>query len=119
MRKIFCLLLLIITLCGCDGGPLYDVSYPKPVVVEPDEDTRYNINGYKDTSINVPIQSESANDSSVEQTEERLIGNKKSKMLHKSGCSYIKNLKDENTVLFDSPDEAIFHGYSKCSRCFK
>ena len=118
MKKLFafmCILMVVFMFSGCDGGHLYDVEYPKPVVIEPDEDTRYTINGYKDTTSSVSDEQTSDEDSSYE----RLIGNKNSKMLHKVGCSYIKKLKDENSEIFDSLDDAILNGYSKCSRCFK
>ena len=122
MKKIlgfFVSLICIFALCGCDGGPLYDVHYPKPVVVEPDQETRYTINGYVTTPKPSQVQINSSTNSDNDSEEEKLIGNKNTKMLHKLGCSYTKKLKDENAEFFDSLDDGILNGYSKCSRCFK
>ena len=109
----FLFLIISILLVGCDGGPIYDVNYPKPVVVEPDEDTRYTINGYKDNSPTSSIDSE------TEENDVKLIGNKNTKKLHKADCSYAKNLKEENIAIFDLENEAVVGGYVKCTRCFK
>ena len=124
MRKIFAIFLVLtltMSLFGCNGGTLYDISYPKPVVVEPDEATRYTINGYKD--ITVSSESTTSNllseNDNTQTVEERYIGNTNSQKLHRIGCSYTKNLKDENITIFTSLDDAISGGYTKCSRCFK
>ena len=122
MKKIlgfFVILICIFALCSCDGGPLYDVNYPQPVVVEPDRETRYTINGYATTPKPSQTQTNSSVNSTADADEEKLIGNKNTKMLHKLGCSYTKKLKDENAEFFDSLDDGILNGYTRCSRCFK
>lgn len=105
--------------CGCDGGPLYDVHYPKPVVVEPDQDTRYTINGYKDTSVTSSKPSDETTSSDAQDSNEKIIGNRNTKKLHKLECSYVKNLKEENVDIFESLEDALLNGYTQCSRCFK
>lgn len=116
---IFVIVFCIFTLCSCDGGPLYDVYYPQPVVVEPDAETRYTINGYVTTP--APSQDTANGSTSSEQNTEndKFLGNRNTKMLHKFGCSYVKKLKEENAEIFDSLDEGILNGYTRCSRCFK
>lgn len=116
MTKICTLLLIFIcavSLVGCDGGPLYDVQYAKPVVVEPDENTAYTINGYKDITVSDDTASNN------ESEEVKFIGNKNSKKLHTAICSYVKNLNEENIEIFESLSDAKTRGYSECSRCFK
>lgn len=122
MRKFLLLLSIIsaiIMCCGCDGGPLYDVHYPKPVVVEPDQDTRYTINGYKDTSVTSSKPSDETTSSDAQDSNEKIIGNRNTKKLHKLECSYVKNLKEENVDIFESLEDALLNGYTQCSRCFK
>ena len=122
MRKFLLLLSIIsaiIMCCGCDGGPLYDVHYPKPVVVEPDQDTRYTINGYKDTSVTSSKPSDETTSSDAQDSNEKIIGNRNTKKLHKLKCSYVKNLKEENADIFESLEDALLNGYTQCSRCFK
>lgn len=126
MKRILLLILIMTTLCtlsGCFDEPLYDVHYPKPVIVEPNEETAYNVNGYKDTTVTYSEISESSSslESSGNSTSGiyngRFVGNKNSKKLHTTECSYAKKLKDENVVIFESIDEATLNGYVCCSRC--
>ena len=122
MRKFLLLLSIIsaiIMCCGCDGGPLYDVHYPKPVVVEPDQDTRYTINGYKDTSVTSSKPSDETTSSDAQDSNEKIIGNRNTKKLHKLECSSVKNLKEESADIFESSEDALLNGYTQCSRCFK
>ncbi len=106
---------------ACEQKPLYDVNYPKPVIVEPDEDTAYNINGYKDATItsqaSSSIQSNSTNSNSAYQG--KYIGNKNSKKIHKTECTYAKNMKEENIMIFESVSEAKICGYQACTKCLK
>ena len=123
MKKLlllFTLVLIFAILCSCESKPLYDVNYPKPVIVEPDEDTAYNINGYKDTTFSAPITSQ------IQDTTEhtpstvyqgKYIGNINSKKFHKSDCTYVKNMKEENAVIFESYNAAINNGYKRCTKC--
>ena len=119
LKQIVGLMLLIIVLslmCSCGNKPLYDVYYPKPVIVDPDEETAYTINGYKDTSVSSQDSSSTSPDLNYEGI---YIGNKNSKKLHKTECIYAKNMKDENAEVFDSYDRAKIMGYVECSKCFK
>lgn len=125
MKKIlmiFLILIFSVTFCGCFDEPLYDVNYPKPVIVEPDEDTAYTVNGYKDTTVTTSsdfsetASSVSSNNSST-QYNGRYIGNKNSKKLHTTNCSYAKKLKEENIVIFETVNDAQAQGYECCSKC--
>lgn len=124
--KRFLLLIFVIatfcTLCGCFDEPLYDVHYPKPVIVEPDEETAYNVNGYKDTTVTYSEIDDSSSSSDSSSNTSRIyngkfVGNKNSKKLHTTECSYAKKLKEENVVIFESLDDATLNGYECCSRC--
>ena len=124
MRKLFALSLVIILtlLCGCFDDPLYTVSYSKPVVVPPDEDTYYTINGYKDTTSNSSSsQVQSNNQTSNEEVvyDGRYLGNINTKKLHKVTCSYVKNTKEENIEIFEDINSAVLNGYSVCKRCIE
>lgn len=45
------------------------------------------------------------------------IGNKNSKVFHKSDCSSVYNMKKENKVELSSRDDAISQGYKPCGNC--
>ena len=45
------------------------------------------------------------------------IGNRKTKKLHKSSCSSVRDMNEGNKVGFDSRSEAIEAGYDPCKRC--
>lgn len=121
MKKIIAFLLIIsiaAMLTGCFDEPLYDVTYPKPVVVEPDEDTAYNINGYKDTKVtSSTTENVSSDDTSSSISNAKYVGNKNSKKLHTAECSYAKRINDENIILFENLEDAKSKGYVSCSRC--
>ena len=124
MRKLLVLPLVIILtlLCGCFDDPLYTVSYSKPVVVPPDEDTNYTINGYKEINSNPSSsQSKSENTTSVEEPvyNGRYLGNINTKKLHKTTCSYIKKTNEENIEIFEDINSAVLKGYSVCKRCLE
>ncbi len=122
MKKILILLFIVVLsmLCGCLDGPIYTVSYPEPVVVLPDEETYYSINGYKDTS-STPSANENGVESNTEQSKPiydgRYLGNINTKKLHRSDCSYIKKTKEENIEIFEDTSSAVLKGYSVCKRC--
>lgn len=96
--------------------------YSKPVVVLPDEETAYSVNGYKNTSSVFTSSSSTTSDQgSTTQSEEvyngKYFGNKNSKKFHKEDCRYAKNMKEENLILFDERETAITTGYNECSVC--
>lgn len=45
------------------------------------------------------------------------IGNKSSKVLHKSSCRLVAQMKDTNKMPFASKDEAVKAGYKLCKVC--
>jgi hypothetical protein len=45
------------------------------------------------------------------------VGNKDSKVLHKSTCKMVARMKDANKVPFASKDEALKAGYKACKVC--
>jgi DNA-entry nuclease len=45
------------------------------------------------------------------------VGNKSSKVLHKSTCKMVASMKDANKVPFASKDEALKANYKPCKIC--
>lgn len=45
------------------------------------------------------------------------IGNRNSKVFHRSGCASVRKMKDHNKVGFDSRSDAINSGYRPCKNC--
>ncbi len=126
MRRIFTLVIVlscIFVLAGC--GNAYENSqkaYSKPVIVLPDEDTAYTINGYKDTapvttSSNTSSTTESSASESSKEYAGKYFGNKNSKKFHRSDCRFAKNMKEENLTLFETHLDAVTAGYVECSVC--
>lgn len=103
----------------------YTTEFDKPVIVYPDEETAYTINGYKDVN---KVQSNSSENSdqqvssSVSSTDKyngKYLGNKNTKTFHTTNCRYIKKTKEENVRIFENLDEATAEGYKSCSVCIK
>ena len=129
MKKFLMVIFIIniLLLCGCMDKGLYDVSYPKPVVVSPDEQTAYTINGYKDTTHSSKVQNSSNSDSVSSATlssnnvssiyNGKYLGNINTKKFHKTTCSYIKKTDEANIKIFEDINAALLDGYSSCKRC--
>ena len=47
----------------------------------------------------------------------KFIGNKTSKMFFLADCSYVKLIKNENKVPFDTSSDALAAGYKPSSKC--
>jgi endonuclease YncB( thermonuclease family) len=45
------------------------------------------------------------------------IGNANSFRFHRPGCSFGRRVSDENRILFKTPYEAFWEGFSPCKRC--
>ena len=45
------------------------------------------------------------------------VGNKSTKVYHMPGCGYVKKIKANNKVIFDSIKKASSAGYSPCKKC--
>lgn len=108
MKKI-AILFLIFTMClsaSCTATKKGEDDFKKEAVVInlPDND---NVNGYRTTT--------------PSNTEENIgiayCGNKNSKIFHKTDCSSVSNMKNENKVNFVNRNEAVTKGYTPCHRC--
>ena len=62
-------------------------------------------------------QRSSSNSGSRSYYDYAYIGNRKTKKLHKSSCSSVRDMNEGNKVGFDSRSEAINAGYTPCQRC--
>ncbi len=102
-------------------------SERKPVeVFEKSGEKPDNLNTLDDFSQNITANDGMPNSISVDDTAvidnqnqavKSFCGNKNSKIYHSLGCTYSKNMKDENKVYFSTKDECIANGYKPCSRC--
>jgi hypothetical protein len=114
MKRIIFVTCLMLLLAGCNVSYTNSVrTYSKPVIVLPDEDTAYNINGYKDTTQKKSSENNNQNDNE----DCKVYGNKSTKKVHNSDCRYAKNMKQENLVVFDNIEDALISGYFQCSVC--
>ena len=52
-----------------------------------------------------------------DEVESAYIGNKKSKVFHKSTCSSVSSMSEKNKVSFSSREEAIGKEYKPCGKC--
>lgn len=121
MKKLSFLLVLIIMLSfiGCQSNYNNPSSVTTAsIVVEPDESTLKDLNGYKDLTIK-PNMENFADSQTITKhpTNAQYIGNKNSKKFHYSSCSYAKKMKQENAVYFNTSIEATNTGYTPCSKC--
>lgn len=104
---------LLLFLCSCSSEA--EKQYLKPVIVKPDEETHYTINGYKETSVSENTASDNENSSA----EIVYIGNRTSNKYHLPDCTYAVNMKPENKREFDKFSIPEDYGYVKCKQCLK
>lgn len=50
-------------------------------------------------------------------SEENRVASKESNLYHKSNCKYIKNIKEENIVIFEDKEDARNNNYTPCRVC--
>lgn len=122
MRRIlsvFIILSCLFSLVGCGNTETSSQKlYSKPVIVLPDQDTAYTINGYKNTTSVISSSSSSVAEShTTDNYSGKYFGNRNSKKFHKSDCRYAKNMNEENLMLFETRIDAIAAGYAACSVC--
>ena len=128
MRRMFLVLisfLMIFNFCSCGK-----VKYQNT----PEEHEKVIINLPKDDSVNGFRTEEESGNNSLDYIEGGSIGigspsppkpetsiqycaNIKSKTFHLSGCSSVKNMKDENKLFISDRNALISDGYKPCSRC--
>lgn len=116
MKKLMVVLVILCILftIGCSNKSNALKTYSVPIIVLPDENTAYTVNGYKKVSNSNPTSSQSSSD---KECNIKYFGNKKSKKLHTSDCRYVKNMKDDNLVIFEKLSDAENEGYTGCSVC--
>lgn len=107
-------LLILIFLTGClqTKNNIDTVDHSITIVIPPDNETSYNINGYKDTT-------QIADEGLYDYYDGIFFGNKNTKKYHKETCRYAKSMDESKMVFFDSSNEAKLMGYSPCSVCNK
>lgn len=72
----------------------------------------------KSDSYSVKIDSDSSKIAG-EEGKGTFVASKNSKIFHKSDCSYVQSIKEENRIWFGSEKEAEDKGFSPHSFCFK
>jgi len=97
MREIVAFLMLIFLLTGCS----------------PKEAEKTSVEDYSDV-----WEAEEDESEEVEDVEEnQYVGSIKSNIYHIPNCSWVKNIKKENEIRFDSKEEATSRGYRGCYTC--
>lgn len=134
MKKLVCLFLVLLCLCGCytSNSDTTDNNHSQITVNFPTDDT---VNGYlqdggsqsmpqtisaDEVKPASPEQSSSASkeeSSSAESTKTEYIGNLCSHIFHRSTCGSVSAMKEENKIIFYERDDAINEGYTPCKRC--
>ena len=74
---------------------------------------RPDLNGFKD-GIYIPTADNLVNTmttAELNMTEDSLIASKNSNLYHAQNCKYIKNIKEENTIIFTDIEDAENSGY--------
>lgn len=121
MKKILLLFMLLIftVLTGCNNDNVISTSEPSvTIVVEPNNITSNNLNGYKDLSAKPSNHNKKDNNtSSTNPSNAQYIGNKNSKKFHISNCTYAQKMKNENAIYFNARADATSNGYTPCSKC--
>ena len=110
------ILLMIFTLCGCGSEDTFSKDRSVTIVVPPDEDTAYTINGYKDTTAEPSF---SVTNSEGEAYTGKYFANTNTKKYHRDFCRYAKGMDEKKLKLFDNTLDAHIEGYSPCSICNK
>ena len=129
MKKLIIIYLMIMfCMCGCSNQTTERTDIK---INLPKDDT---VNGYRledkqipDTiskiDVSVDNNSDTTSDTVTSQennsdkTTVSYLGNKNSKIFHKSTCSSAKKMLDSNKVYLKSADDFLKEGYKSCQRC--
>lgn len=134
MKKLVCVFLTLLCLCGCapSSSDMTDNTHSQITINLPADDT---VNGYRqggnsqsmpqtisadEVKPASPEQNSSVSkeqNSSSESTKVEYIGNLNTHIFHKSTCSSVGTMKEENKIIFEGRDAAINDGYTPCKRC--
>lgn len=134
MKKLVCVFLTLLCLCGCapSSSDMTDNTHSQITINLPADDT---VNGYRqggnsqsmpqtisadEVKPASPEQNSSVSkeqNSSSESTKVEYIGNLNTHIFHKSTCSSVGTMKEENKIIFEGRDAAINNGYTPCKRC--
>lgn len=106
--------IIISSLCSCDNRDTFSKENSVEIVVYPDEETAYTINGYKDTS---NVSSEEI--ASENEYTGKYFGNTSTKKYHLETCRYAKSMDEKKLKLFDDTLDAQIEGYTPCLICNK
>lgn len=123
MRKIVCIVLICFSLCGCsaESQATKNDTHSDVTINLPTDDT---VNGYREGEISSVIpqkipadEVEPAESEKNSAAEIAYIGNAKTRIFHKSTCSSVSTMKEENKVKFEDREDAVSGGYKPCGRC--
>lgn len=92
------------------GATIYRTDQDGTIVLSTDGDS-IKVTTENGTSANIPANTVAPSASETE----KYIGNKNSKIVHKSSCSSLP--AEKNRIYFDSYEEAISQGFSPCRNC--
>jgi len=118
------ILILIISLSSCKNENIdtsvADTEKTSVVINLPNDDT---VNGYRtkaptrDGSFVSADKVTVGDSSSYQNSKIQYCGNINSKVFHKSTCSSVKKMKDDNKYFSSNRSELITLGYSPCKAC--
>lgn len=134
MKKLFYIFLVLIMLttftsCNINKKQIKTNESTRAVIINmPTDDT---INGYRESDNKVSskapniiksddVKISTADDNSTEnsnETNNEFVGNKNSKVFHKSGCTATKHMSDKNKISTNNKSELINYGYKPCKKC--
>lgn len=134
MKKIICIFLALLCLCGCSpsNADMTDNAHSQITINLPTDDT---VNGYrqdnesqsmpqtisadevKPASPNKNSSVSKEQNSTAVNTKTEYIGNLNTHIFHKSTCGSVATMKEENKIIFEGHNDAINDGYTPCKRC--
>lgn len=80
---------------------------------------KINLNTYRD-GIYLPVPEKEIKNSitsNIKISEENRVASKESNIYHKPDCQYIKNIKEENIIIFEDKEDAERNDYIPCKIC--
>lgn len=130
MKRIAVLLLIVLLITGttgCFGGKTANQKESVKINMPKDNTVNgYRLNSSKEESNNsstvtadkVTVDSETQSDkNNTDSIKTMYCANIKSKVFHKSDCSLVINMKDENKFYLSYRNELINDGYIPCKKC--
>lgn len=117
LKKLIILLLCPILILGLAGCETEDTVSRREVSINMPTDN--SVNGYRVSKEETTSKNETSSKVTVqkENTKTKYCANINSKIFHKSSCSSVSKMKEENKAFFLNRDLLIDEGYTPCKMC--